>query len=334
MLAHDRARVEVAQLEVGVLRAELVAQLVARGVGERPRLADHLAGLPGQLGQPVGAEDEHRHEGDDGQLRQPDAEHGSEPAGRGEPELHAGESAAAAGRASRRPRRARAAAGAVGSASTIGLPTSPPSRSELSSGIRPRTRDVVAEALGERRRDPVAAAAAEDLERCSVPSAAQCGQGRKLMFSTTPTTRWCIIEAIVPARSATSAAASCGVVTTTTSALGQVLAQRDRDVAGARRQVEQQHVEVAPVDVGEHLHQRPVEHRAAPGDDLVAARLEHADRDHRDAATAVGHRHDQVVDLGGAGVGDAEHRGDRVAVDVGVDDADLEALLGHRERRG
>ena len=41
------------------------------------------------------------------------------------------------------------------------------------------------------------------------------------MFSTTPTTRWCIIEAIVPARSATSAAASCGVVTTTTSALGR-----------------------------------------------------------------------------------------------------------------
>ena len=108
------------------------------------------------------------------------------------------------------------------------------------------------------------------------------------MFSTTPTTRWCIIEAIVPARSATSAAASCGVVTTTTSAFGQVLAQRDRHVAGARRQVEQQHVEVAPVDVGEHLHQRPVEHRAAPGDDLVAARLEHADRDHRDAATASG----------------------------------------------
>ena len=41
------------------------------------------------------------------------------------------------------------------------------------------------------------------------------------MFSTTPTTRWCIIEAIVPARSATSAAASCGVVTTTTSAPGR-----------------------------------------------------------------------------------------------------------------
>ena len=40
------------------------------------------------------------------------------------------------------------------------------------------------------------------------------------MFSTTPITRWFIIEAMVPARSATSAAAACGVVTTSTSAFG------------------------------------------------------------------------------------------------------------------
>ena len=100
------------------------------------------------------------------------------------------------------------------------------------------------------------------------------------MFSTTPTTRWCIIEAIVPARSATSAAASCGRRDHDDLGAGQVLAERDRDVAGAGREVEQEDVEVAPVDVGEHLDQRPVEHRAAPGDDLVAARLEHADRDH------------------------------------------------------
>ena len=40
------------------------------------------------------------------------------------------------------------------------------------------------------------------------------------MFSTTPSTRWFIIEAMVPARSATSAAALCGVVTTSTSAFG------------------------------------------------------------------------------------------------------------------
>ena len=40
------------------------------------------------------------------------------------------------------------------------------------------------------------------------------------MFSTTPITRWLIIEAMVPARSATSAAADWGVVTTSTSAFG------------------------------------------------------------------------------------------------------------------
>ena len=103
------------------------------------------------------------------------------------------------------------------------------------------------------------------------------------MFSMTPRTRWFIIEAIVPARSATSAAAACGVVTTMHLGVGQVLADRDRHVTGARRQVEQQDVEVAPVDVGQHLDERPVEHRAAPGDHLVAARLEHADADHREA---------------------------------------------------
>ena len=103
------------------------------------------------------------------------------------------------------------------------------------------------------------------------------------MFSITPETRWCIIDAIVPARSATSEAAAWGVVTTTTSDVRQVLADGDRHVAGAGREVEQQHVEVAPVDVAEHLHERTVEHRPAPGDDLVAARLEHADADHAEA---------------------------------------------------
>src|SRR5207342_3360683 len=99
--------------------------------------------------------------------------------------------------------------------------------------------------------------------------------------------------------------------------VGQVLAQRDRDVTGAGGQVEEQHVDVAPVDVGEHLDECPVEHRATPGHDLVATRLEHADRDHRDTA---GRRdgHDQVFNLGGTSIGHAEHRGDRVAVDVGV----------------
>ena len=45
---------------------------------------------------------------------------------------------------------------------------------------------------------------------------------------------------------------------------GDELGHGDGDVAGAGRQVEQQHVEVAPEDVAEELLQRPVEHRAAP----------------------------------------------------------------------
>ena len=40
------------------------------------------------------------------------------------------------------------------------------------------------------------------------------------MFSMTPTTRWPVCRATTPLRSATSAAAGCGVVTTSTSAFG------------------------------------------------------------------------------------------------------------------
>ena len=113
---------------------------------------------------------------------------------------------------------------------------------------------------------------------------------------------------------------------------GQVLPEGDRDVAGAGRQVEQQHVEVAPVDVREHLHQGPVEHRPAPGDHLVATGLEHADRDDRDRPLGVGTGMIRSSTWVGRRVGDAEHRRHRVAVDVGVHDADLHALLGHRQR--
>ena len=73
------------------------------------------------------------------------------------------------------------------------------------------------------------------------------------MFSTTPTMRWPVCRATTPERSATSAAAGCGVVTTTHLGVRQQLAERDRDVARAGRQVDEQHVEVAEVHVGEEL---------------------------------------------------------------------------------
>ncbi len=67
--------VEVGELEVGVLRAELLAELVLGGAGEVAELAHQAACLAGVLGQLVGAEDDHGDEGDDHQLRYPDPEH-------------------------------------------------------------------------------------------------------------------------------------------------------------------------------------------------------------------------------------------------------------------
>ena len=79
MLAHDLARVEVAQLEVGVLGAELGPQLVAGAVGQAAHASDHLPGLAGELRQLVGAEDQDRDERDDRELRQADPEHAAGP---------------------------------------------------------------------------------------------------------------------------------------------------------------------------------------------------------------------------------------------------------------
>ena len=94
----------------------------------------------------------------------------------------------------------------------------------------------------------------------------------------TPTMRWWVCRAIDPARSATSAAACCGVVTTRISALGMSWATEIAMSPVPGRQVEQQHVEVAPEDVAEELLEGAVQHRAAPHDGLVAGD-EHADRD-------------------------------------------------------
>ena len=71
-----------------------------------------------------------------------------------------------------------------------------------------------------------------------------------------------------------------------------------------------------------------MQHRAAPHDRLVVGD-EHADRD--DLHVVRDRRQDHVLDLGGPAL-DAEHPGHRVAVDVGVDDADREPAAGHRGR--
>ena len=107
---------------------------------------------------------------------------------------------------------------------------------------------------------------------------------------------------------------------------GEHLADGDGDVTGAGRQVEQQHVQVAPVHVGQELLQRPVQHRPAPDHGSIALG-EHADRD--DLHVVRRRRHDHVLDRGRA-AGDAQHPRHRMAVDVGVHHADLVARGGQR----
>ena len=104
---------------------------------------------------------------------------------------------------------------------------------------------------------------------------------------------------------------------------GNLLAQAHGDVAGAGWQVEQQVVEISPVHVGQQLGEGAVEDRATPGDDIVLVGLHHADADRLDAHG--GHRQEQVVQRGGVGVTCTEHVGNRVAVDVGVQQTDRSA---------
>ena len=113
-----------------------------------------------------------------------------------------------------------------------------------------------------------------------------------------------------------------------TSARGQELRHREGDVTGAGRHVDDEEVGFGPVDVGEELLERLVQHRAAPDDGLVLAREEA----HRDEPHSVGRgRHDHVVDECGR-VLDAEHPGHREAPHVGVDRGDAVTALRERDR--
>ena len=118
------------------------------------------------------------------------------------------------------------------------------------------------------------------------------------MFSITPITSRSTFSAIAAARCATRCAAGCGVVTTITSARGRNCEIESEHVAGAGRHVDDEVVGVAPVDVGEELLERLVQHRPAPDDRLVFAREEpHRDEPH---AVRLG-RDDHVVDQARAG---------------------------------
>ena len=109
---------------------------------------------------------------------------------------------------------------------------------------------------------------------------------------------------------------------------GQQLPEREADVARAGRHVDQQVVERAPVDIGEELLQRPVQHRPAPHDGAAVVE-EEPDRHHLEL---VGDRRDDHLVHHDGALLDAEHARNRVAVDVGVHDAHLEASRAQGER--
>ena len=92
------------------------------------------------------------------------------------------------------------------------------------------------------------------------------------------------------------------------------------------RHVHDERVELAPVDVGQELLERTVQHRAAPHHGLVVVE-EEADR--HQLQLAANRRHDHPVDHDRLLV-DPEQVRDRMAVDVGVEDA--RALAEARER--
>ena len=118
------------------------------------------------------------------------------------------------------------------------------------------------------------------------------------MFSTMPSTGTVTRSNIFTPRSASPTATSCGVVTMIAPVHLRRLHERELRVAGSRRHVDDEVVELAPRDVAQELrddlhHDRPAPDRRlvaldqeAEADDLDAVRLERNDLfvDHRSAA--------------------------------------------------
>ena len=139
-------------------------------------------------------------------------------------------------------RSARAATDS-GSPTTIGRPVSPPSQhARVERNLRR------AAARPARRR----AAAPPPEPKIGVGSP-QCGHSNQLMFSTMPSTgtptRWNIFAP----RSASPTATSCGVVTMIAPCTVRRLHERELRVAGARRHVDEEVVELTPRDVAQEL---------------------------------------------------------------------------------
>ena len=150
------------------------------------------------------------------------------------------------------------------------------------------------------------------------------------MFSMMPFTGRLTLAAIAADSRATFCAAGCGVVTTYTSPRGRYwLRQSAMSPVPGGMSIEQE-VGVVPEHVGEELLERLVQHRPAP-DDGLALGHEVADRDAAARPYASGGTSISSMTTGST-IG-AEHPRDRVAVDVGVDDADRVALRARATAR-
>jgi len=107
---------------------------------------------------------------------------------------------------------------------------------------------------------------------------------------------------------------------------GDGLDEGQLDVAGAGREVEDEDVELAPGDLLEELLGVAIGERATNDDGGIVTE----EKSHRHEFESVGFDgNDAVLGVGvGLLVGDAEHEGNGRAIEVAIEKADLEALLG------
>ena len=110
----------------------------------------------------------------------------------------------------------------------------------------------------------------------------------------------------------------------------RALAQRQLDIPGPRRQIDDQHVQIAPFHLRDQLLQRPHDHRAAPDHGLVLFQHQ-PDRHHRHPMRLQGN--DRLAIGRGGALGHAHHARLRRAVDIGVQQAHPAAGAGQRNRQ-
>ena len=112
-----------------------------------------------------------------------------------------------------------------------------------------------------------------------------------------------------------------------------LLRERELHVAGAGRQVDHEHVELAPVDVAQELGDELGQHRAAPDDRASSSPTNMPIEITREAVALDGRSRCAVAGCGPCSV-DAEHERDARPVDVGVHQPDARAERRERQRPG